>query len=94
MSVSLWASQAQWYRIRLPLKEMQVQSLGWEDPLEEEITAHSSIIPQIEEPGGLWSMGSQRVRRDCVTEYTHCFSMVSASRRGAGLLNQYRLSGS
>ena len=40
-------------------------SLGWEDPLEEEMAAHSSIlawgIPWTEEPGRLQSMGSQRV---------------------------------
>ena len=42
-----------------------VGSLGQEDPLEEEMATHSSIvawkIPQTEEPGGLQSMGSQRV---------------------------------
>ena len=41
-------------------------SLGWEDPLEEEMAIHSSIlawrIPWTEEPGGLQSMRSQRVR--------------------------------
>ena len=40
---------------------MQVRSLGWEDPLEKEMAAHSSIlaweIPWTEEPGGLQSMG-------------------------------------
>jgi len=40
-------------------------SLGWEDPLEEEVATHSSIlawkIPWTEEPGGLQSMGLQRV---------------------------------
>ena len=45
--------------------ETQVQSLGREDPLEEEMAAHSSMlaweIPWTEEPGGLQSMGSQRV---------------------------------
>jgi len=45
-----------------------VQSLGWEDPLEEGMATHSSIlarrVPRIEEPGGLQSMGSQRVRHD------------------------------
>ena len=45
-----------------------VQSLGWEDPLEEGMATHSNIlswrIPWTEEPGGLQSMGSQRVRRD------------------------------
>ena len=41
------------------------RSLGWEDPLEEEMTTHSSIlaweIPWTEEPEGLQSIGSQRV---------------------------------
>ena len=43
----------------------QVQSLGWEDPLEEEMAAHSGIlawrIPWSKEPGDLQSMGPQRV---------------------------------
>ena len=43
---------------------MWVRSLGWEDPLEQEMATHSSIlaqkIPWIEEPGGLQSMGLQR----------------------------------
>ena len=50
------------------MQETQVQSLGREDPLEEEMAAHSSIlawrIPLTEEPGGLQSMGSQRVGHD------------------------------
>ena len=53
---------------------MLVQSLGWEDPLEEEVTTHSSIlawkIPWTEEPGGLQSMRLQRVRHDWVTNKT------------------------
>ena len=44
------------------------QSLGWEDPLEEGMATHSSIlvwrIPWREEPGGLQSMGLQRVGHD------------------------------
>ena len=47
---------------------MQVQSLGQEDPLELEMATHASIlawrIPWTEEPGGLQSMGSQRVGHD------------------------------
>ena len=47
---------------------MQVQSLGQEDPLEEGMATHSSILawktPWTEEPGRLQSMGSQRVRHD------------------------------
>ena len=46
-------------------REIQVQSLGREDPLEKEMAIHSSIlawrIPWTEEPGGLPSMGLQRV---------------------------------
>ena len=48
--------------------ETQGQSLGQEDPLEEEMAPHSSIlawkIPWTEEPGRLQSIGSQRVRHD------------------------------
>ena len=48
--------------------EAQVQSLGWEDPLEKGMATHSSIlaweIPWTEEPGGLQSMGLQRVGHD------------------------------
>ena len=47
---------------------MWVPSLGWEDPLEEEMATHSSILAWKilwrEESGGLQSMGSQRVRWD------------------------------
>ena len=43
-----------------------------EEPLEEEMTTHSSILaresPWTEEPGGLWSMGSQRVEQDSATK--------------------------
>ena len=53
------------------VQETQVQSLGWEDPLEKEMANHSSIlawkIPWTEEPGGLQSMGLPRVRHDWVT---------------------------
>ena len=51
-----------------PMQETWVRSLGWEDPLVKEMATHSSIlawrIPWTEEPGGLQSMGSQRVRHD------------------------------
>ena len=50
------------------MREIQVQSLGREDPLEKELATHSRTlawkIPWMEEPGGLQSMGSQRVRHD------------------------------
>ena len=51
---------------------MQVPSLGWEDPLKKEMTTHSSIlaweIPWTQEPGGLQSTGSQRVRHNLVLD--------------------------
>ena len=63
------------------MQETRVQSLGWEDPLEEEMTTHSIIlawkISWTEEPGGLQSMGSQRVRHDWATNaylLTYCLS--------------------
>ena len=54
---------------RLPaIRETWVLSLGQKDPLEKGMATHSSIlaweVPWIEEPGGLQSMGSQRVEYD------------------------------
>ena len=54
---------------RLPaMQETRVQSLGWEDPLEKEMATYSSSlawkIPRTEDPGGLQSMGLQRVGHD------------------------------
>ena len=52
----------------LEMQETCVSSLGWEDFLEEEMVTHSNSlarrIPWTEEPGGLQSMGLQRVRQD------------------------------
>ena len=54
---------AQTVKNRPAMWDTWLQSLGWEDPLEEEMTTHSSIlaweIPWTEEPGGLQSMESQ-----------------------------------
>ena len=53
------------------MQETHVQSVGREDPLEKEMATHSSLlawkIAWTEEPGGLQSTGSQRVRHDWVT---------------------------
>ena len=58
------------------MQETWVQSLSWENALEEGMATHSSIpawrIPRTEEPGGLQSTGSQRVRRDLATN-THTY---------------------
>ena len=57
-------------RVKNPpaMQETRVQCLSQEDPLEEEMTTHPSIlawrIPWTEEPGGLQSRGSQRLRHN------------------------------
>ena len=58
MIQTIWASQvAHWVKNPPAMQETSVRSLGWEDPLEREMTTHSSIlawkIPWKEEPGGL-----------------------------------------
>ena len=59
---------AQTVKILLAMQEIQVQYLGWEDPLEKGMAPHSSIlawrIPWTEKPGGLQSMQLQRVGYD------------------------------
>ena len=49
-------------------QETELQSLGWEDPLEKGMASHFSILawrsPWTEEPGGLQSMGFQRIRHN------------------------------
>ena len=62
------------------MQETWVQSLGREYPPEEEMATHCSIlaweIPRAEEPGGLQSMGLQRVRHHVTTEHTHANLML------------------
>ena len=57
------------------MQETQVQSLGQEDPPENRMATHSSIlaweIPWTEKPGGLQFMGWQRIRHDWATKHTH-----------------------
>ena len=72
----------------LVMQETLVQSLNWEDPLEKEMSTHSSTlekeiaihssniaweIPWTEEFGGLQSMGSQRVEHDLVAKKQHFY---------------------
>ena len=66
-------------------QETQVQFLGWEDPLEEEIRIHSSFlawrIPWTEEPGWQQSLGSQRVKTTEATEHGHTWFWCSQFRK-------------
>ena len=67
----LWSQVAQTIKSPPTMQETQLRSLSWEDPLEKEMATHSSIlaweIPEMEEPGGLQSMGSPRIRHNWVT---------------------------
>ena len=71
------------------MQETWVRSLGWEDSWEKEMATHSSILawrsPWMEEPGGLQSMGSQRVGHDWATSFMSfsCYKMemMVSSRR-------------
>ena len=66
------------------MQETQVQSLGWEDPLEKDIATHSSIlawrIPCTEEPGRLQYMGSQSKMQlsdfHSLTRYSSCILVL------------------
>ena len=73
------------------MQETQRQSLGQKDTLEKETATHSSVlaweIPWTEEPGGLQSMGSQRVNHDLATKQQQIFP-------GSELSGHANLSGS
>ena len=66
------------------IQETWIQSLGWEGPLEKGMTTHSSILarrfPWTEEPGGLLSMGSQRVGHDWGTNTHQSFTHLQFSK--------------
>ena len=73
-------------------KRHRFSSLHWKDPLEEDMATQSSIlawrIPWSEEPGGLWSIGSQRVGHDwsnLARMHTYILRMPPASHRKKNL---------
>ena len=68
------------------MQKIQVQSLGWEDPLEKGMAIHSSILAwripwKMELAGELQSMGSQRIRNDCVTNISTFTSKLVSSAK-------------
>ena len=91
VQTSIWAFQvAHWDRIHLPMQEtqeMRVWFPGREEPPEDEMATCSSILawrtPRTEEPGGLESMGLQRVTYDSATEHSckHPFMSLCRSLR-------------
>ena len=68
-NIGLASLVAQMVKTLPAMQETRVQSLGYEDPLDEGMATHSSIlawrIPWTEEPGGLQSIELQRVRHNC-----------------------------
>ena len=70
------------------LQEMQFQSLGQEDPLEEDMATHSKNlvwkIPWTEEPGGLLSTGLQRVKHDLAHMHADMKTLVSSTFQAIG----------
>ena len=78
------------------MQEIQVQSLGWENLLEKGMVTHSSIlawrIPWTEEPGGLQSMGSQRVGHDQATSTFSFTDEEAEPQRGYTLIDGGALS--
>ena len=70
------------------IQETRVWSLGQEDPLEKEISTHSSMlawrIPWTEEPGGLQSMGLQRVGHNWATKHTCTRDITKEAREARG----------
>ena len=83
---------AQWQTIHLPKQETWVQSLGREDPLEEEMATHSSIlaviIPWTEEPGGLQSMGVSK-SWTCLSAHTASINNMEVQDRTVLESSQY-----
>ena len=76
-------------------RETQVRCLGQEDPLEEGMATHSSIlaweIPWVEEPGGLPSLGSQRVGCDWASKHTHAHKTWPANSRVSKRENAFQI---
>ena len=75
------------------MQEMQVWSLGWEDPLEKKMAAHSSIfpweIPWRKKPGRLLSLGSQRVGQDWATIIFTLLLYCCTKAKGKGEKERY-----
>ena len=61
-----------WERVCLPMWEMSIWTMGWEQPLDKQMATHSSILAwhilRTEEPGGLLSVGPQRDGHDWATK--------------------------
>ena len=98
-SLSSWAFQvAQWWKTHLPMQEMWVRSLGWEDPLEKEMATHSSISYP-ENPmdrGARWATVHGVTRsRTCLSTHTqhslpfHSFSSIFHGANTSNVKSNY-----
>ena len=96
ITLTIWRTSLVAQRLKHlpPMRESQVRSLGWEDPLEKEMVTHSSILawrmPWMEKPGRVQSMGSQRVGRD-LSDFTslHNFTSILFIKHLILLLDNY-----
>ena len=92
MGLYIAALRAQGPRICLPMQGTRVRSLGREDPLEEEMATHSSIlawrIPRREEPGRVQSVGSQKIQTR-LSDYTATKTHIPAPVWGKILFSFY-----
>ena len=72
------------------MQEMWVWSLGWEGALDRGMATHSSVlawrVPWTEEPGGLQSLGSHRVRQGWATEHEHSIYRASLNLQKQNLM--------
>ena len=91
MTLSLWVILyfvvAQLVKNLPATQETWVQSLGWEDALEKGVATHACIlawrIPWTEEPGVWQFMGSQKVRHNWTTKYTHTHTHTHTGTKGS-----------
>ena len=89
-----WVSLvAQMVKNPTAMRKTWVQSLGWEDPLEQNMATHSSIlawrIPWTEALGGLGSMGLQRVGHDWATKHSTAYHMQGGCSSPSGILSLF-----
>ena len=82
-----WVTELNWQLVKNPsaMREALVQSLGWEDPLEEGLATYSSILAWrilwTQDPGRLQSMGLQRVGQDWGTKAQHIYVCILSKER-------------
>ena len=87
---------AHWERLCLPMQETRVRSLGQEDPPEEGMATHSSVlawrIPWMEEPGGATVRGVAKTRTRLSDQHFHFSSIGLDTLQWASVIRAFRVS--